>query len=215
MNNSYYLNPKNYIEGIQRNKKYMSKLIGISGFARSGKDTFYERSKLLLEKHGKKAVRVAFADALKEECDELLSKYTNLSAFTEKDSEKEIVRPLLVTYGTQIRRKLNENCWIEKIQPQVIEYLKSDYYVFVTDVRFKNEAKWIQLNRGILVNIARENIKPANHEEHRQLHLMKGLINYDLFWPTYGKDQLSSCDEHILPLFNHLLKEQETLEEVL
>jgi hypothetical protein len=193
----------------------MSKLIGVSGFARSGKDTFYQRSKLLLEKHGKKAVRVAFADALKEECDELLGKYTNLSAFTEEDSQKEIVRPLLVTYGTQIRRKLNENCWIEKVQPQVIEYLKSDYYVFVTDVRFKNEAQWIQLNGGILVNVARENIKPANHEEHRQLHLMKPLINYDLFWPTYGDSEINSCDDHIFPLYNHLLKSDEVVKEVL
>lgn len=193
----------------------MSKLIGVSGFARSGKDTFFERSKLLLEERGKKAVRVAFADALKSECDELLSKYTNLSAFTEEDSEKEIVRPLLVTYGTQIRRKLNENCWIEKVQPQVIDYLKSDYYVFVTDVRFKNEAQWITMNGGILVNVARENIQPANHEERRQLHLMKGLINYDIFWPTYGSEQIASCDEHVLPLFQHLLKEEEAIEEVL
>ena len=193
----------------------MNKLIGISGFARSGKDTFFERSKLLLEKHGKKAIRVAFADALKSECDELLSKYTKLSAFTEKDEEKEIVRPLLVTYGTQIRRKLNENCWIEKVQPQVIEYLKSDYYVFVTDVRFKNEAQWITMNGGILVNVAREGIKPANHEEHKQMHLMKGFINYDVFWPTYGSDKISTCDEHVFPLFNHLLKSEQTVEEVL
>jgi hypothetical protein len=212
---NYYFNPKKYIEGIQRNKNYMSKLIGVSGFARSGKDTFFERSKLLLEEHGKKAVRVAFADALKSECDELLSKYTNLSAFTEEDSEKEIVRPLLVTYGTQIRRKLNENCWIEKVQPQVIDYLKSDYYVFVTDVRFKNEAKWITMNGGILVNVARENIQPANHEERRQLHLMKSLINYDIFWPTYGSDEIVSCDEHVAPLFKHLLEQEKTVEEVL
>tara|TARA_B100002019_G_scaffold86192_1_gene74687 strand:- start:6268 stop:6915 length:648 start_codon:yes stop_codon:yes gene_type:complete len=215
MSKNYYFNPKKYTEGIERNKNYMSKLIGVSGFARSGKDTFFERSKLLLEKHGKKAVRVAFADALKSECDELLSKYTNLSAFTEEDSEKEIVRPLLVTYGTQIRRKLNENCWIEKVQPQVIEYLKSDYYVFVTDVRFKNEAKWINMNGGILVNISREGIKPANHEEHRQLHLMKGMINYDLYWPTYGSNDIAACDEHVFPLFNHLLKPEEKFEEVL
>lgn len=212
---NYYFNPKKYIEGIERNKNYMSKLIGVSGFARSGKDTFFERSKLLLEEHGKKAVRVAFADALKSECDELLSKYTNLSAFTEEDSEKEIVRPLLVTYGTEIRRKLNENCWIEKVQPQVIDYLKSDYYVFVTDVRFKNEAKWITMNGGILVNVSRENIQPANHEERRQLHLMKGLINYDIFWPTYGSEEIASCDEHVAPLFKHLLAQEETVEEVL
>jgi hypothetical protein len=193
----------------------MSQLIGVSGFARSGKDTFFERSKLLLEKHGKKAVRVAFADALKGECDELLSKYTGISAFTEEDKEKELIRPLLVTYGTNIRRELDQNCWIEKIQPEVVEYLKSDYYVFVTDVRFKNEAQWITINGGILVNVARENVKPANHEEHKQAHLMKGFISYDVFWPTYGSDSIDKCDDHVFPLFNHLLKQKGNVEEVL
>ena len=193
----------------------MSCLIGVSGFARSGKDTFYERSKLLLEKHGKKTVRVAFADALKSECDELLSKYTNISAFTEEDKDKELIRPLLVTYGTHIRRALNENCWIEKVQPQVIEYLKSDCYVFVTDVRFKNEAQWITMNGGLLVNVAREGIKPANHDEHKQAHHMKSFINYDVFWPTYGAEEIDKCDDHVFPLFNHLLKEKSPAEEVL
>ena len=72
----------------------MIKLIGVSGFARSGKDTFFERSKLLLEKNGKKAVRVAFADALKSECDELLSKYTGISAFTEENKDKELIQKM-------------------------------------------------------------------------------------------------------------------------
>ena len=93
-----------------------SKFIGISGFARSGKDTFYERCKIHLEKEGKKVCRFAFADALKSECDELLSKYTDISAFTENKTEKETVRPLLVSWGTQIRRELDQNCWIKKIK---------------------------------------------------------------------------------------------------
>ena len=192
----------------------MSYLIGVSGFARSGKDTFYQRAKILLEKHGKKAVRVAFADALKSECDELLSKYTGISAFTEENKDKELIRPLLVTYGTNIRRALNENCWIEKVQPQVIEYLKSGYFVFVTDVRFKNEAQWIKMNGGTLINVSRENVKPANHEEHKQLHLMKGFIDYDVFWPTYGEDEIEKCDDHTFPLFNHLLQDEEKIKEV-
>lgn len=192
----------------------MIKLIGVSGFARSGKDTFFERSKLLLEKNGKKAVRVAFADALKSECDELLSKYTGISAFTEEDKDKELIRPLLVTYGTHIRRALNQNCWIEKVQPQVIEYLNSDHYVFVTDVRFKNEAQWIKMNGGIVVNVSREGVKPANHEEHKQYHRMKGIIGYNLFWPTYGAEDISKCDDHVFPLFSHLLEQEETESEI-
>ena len=121
----------------------MSKLIGISGFARSGKDTFYQRGKIALEKEGYKACRFAFADALKYEIDEILAKYTEISAFTENKTEKELIRPLLVTWGTDIRRKIDENCWIKKIQSDVEKKIKEGYYVFVTNVRYKNEAEHI------------------------------------------------------------------------
>ena len=85
------------------------RLVGISGLARSGKDSIYLKCEPILKNMGYSVKRVAFADCLKSECDELLSKYTGISAFTENTEEKEIIRPLLVTYGTHIRRKLNKN----------------------------------------------------------------------------------------------------------
>jgi hypothetical protein len=184
----------------------MSQLIGISGFARSGKDTAFERSKLMLAKEGKEAVRFAFADALKSEVDKLLLEHAGISAFTENKKDKELIRPLLVTYGTEIRRKLDPNCWIKKIQQDVVDQLNLGKYVFVTDVRFQNEAEWIRLNGGFLLNISRSGASPANHEEHRQYHRMKKLISYNIMWDTYGDDNLDQCDEHILPFLSHLIK---------
>jgi len=179
-------------------------LIGLSGFARSGKDTFYQRSHAFLNKAKKKSCRFAFADALKEECDELLSKYTSISAFTENNKDKELIRPLLVTYGTEIRRKLDPNCWIKKIQDRVISKLDEGYYVFVTDVRFKNEAEWIRINGGTLINIARSGCPPANHEEHKQYHFMKAFYNYHVAWDTFGEDEIEKCDEYVIPFLNQL-----------
>jgi len=179
-------------------------LIGVSGFARSGKDTFYERSALILNKAKKKSTRFAFADALKEECNEILEKYTNISAFTENNEEKALIRPLLVTYGTEIRRKLDPNCWIKKIQDRVIDKLNEGFTVFITDVRFKNEAEWIRMNGGTLVNISRSGCPPANHEEHRQYHFMKAFYNYHISWETYGDNNLEKCDEHVIPFLNQL-----------
>lgn len=187
-------------------------LIGITGYARSGKDTLYERSKLLLEKEGKKACRFAFADALKEECDDFLKNNTGISAFTEDSKEKEIIRPFLVTYGTEIRRKLDENCWLKKIQEGVVDQLNKGYYVFVTDVRFKNEAKWVSINGGIITHVSRTGVKPANHEEHRQHHFYKPLINYHITWDSFGSDHLDKCDEHVLPLLNHIIKQSPSVE---
>ena len=184
----------------------MRKLIGITGYARSGKDTFYERCALHLNKEGKSSHRIAFADALKDELNPLLSKYAGISAFTEDNAEKEIIRPLLVTYGTEIRRHLNQNCWIEKVQPQVIDHLSQNEFVFVTDVRFENEAQWIKMNNGILIHVSREGIGPANHEEHRQYVKMKKHIHFNLHWPTFGVEDINKADEYVLPALSALLK---------
>ncbi len=188
----------------------MNKLIGISGFARSGKDTFYQRCKEILSPLGEQAKRYSFADALKQELDEILIKYTGISAFTEKTSEKEIIRPLLVTYGTDIRRKLNQNCWIEKINFGVEFNLKSNNFVFITDVRFLNEAEWIKNRGGILVNINRQGIGPANEGEQEQYDLFKNLIDYKINWPTFGEKDIARCDDIILA--SELLKKLNVLQ---
>ena len=95
------------------------KLIGICGLARCGKDSLFNLSKPFFDSAGKKYKRYAFADSLKQEADELLSKYVGISAFTEDTSQKQIIRPFLVTYGTHVRRKLNKNCWVDKIKDDV------------------------------------------------------------------------------------------------
>ena len=193
----------------------MGKLIGISGFARSGKDTFYQRSKIALEKEDYKACRFAFADALKSECNEILSKYTEISAFTENKTEKKLVRPLLVEYG-MMRRSIDENCWIKKIQPEVEKKVNEGYYVFITDVRFKNEADWIVANDGILINLTRHEIGPANHEEHKQLHRMRELISHKIYWETFGENDLDKCDEYIIPFLSQVItKEQSKVQQLI
>ncbi|MBT7438095.1 MAG: hypothetical protein HN786_05680 [Cellvibrionales bacterium] len=175
-----------------------NKLIGISGFARSGKDTFYQCCKEVITDSSDSVVRYSFADALKEELDDLLLKHTGISAFATKDSEKKIIRPLLVTYGTEIRRKLNPNCWIDKINFGVDYNLQNDKYVFITDVRFLNEAQWVKSKGGVLINMHREGIGPANKDESEQYELFKSLIDYKISWPTFDKDFPSKCAGHIL-----------------
>ena len=99
------------------------KLIGISGLARSGKDTLFELLSSKLNKEKVSSKRLAFADELKEECDDFLRSNIGISAFTEDNSEKEIIRPFLVCYGSKIRRRLNKNCWIERLSNKLIRIL--------------------------------------------------------------------------------------------
>lgn len=185
------------------------KIIGLTGFARSGKDTFQIRSKSLLKRINKNFIchRYAFADSLKEECDDFLIKNMGISSFTECTSEKNIIRPFLVTYGTHLRRKMDPECWIKKVKPLIgsIDCLtgKSDF-IFITDVRFKNEAEWIKSTGGDLINISREGYGPANPEEDEQSLLISPLVDYKVHWPTFGEEDINKCDDLILPILKKI-----------
>ena len=181
----------------------MSRLIGLTGFARSGKDTFFLRASNYLTIQGYKSCRLAFADVLKKECDSLLMTHAGISAFTSVPAEKELIRPLLVTYGTHIRRKLDPDCWINEIKDDVSKNIKEGNYVFITDVRFANEARWIQSQGGLIFNIEREGIGPANKEELEQSKLIKMTLNARVKWPTFGSDKISLCDSYIKNLMDH------------
>lgn len=175
----------------------MSRLIGLTGFARCGKDTFFLRAARLLHNLGFEVDRFAFADVLKSECDPLLRLHTGISAFTSHAEEKELIRPLLVTYGTNIRRKLNPNCWIDQIKAEVSEKLSLGHYVFITDVRFYNEAEWIKSEGGSIFNIKRDGFGPANPDEQEQSKLIKFLIDVKISWPSFGSQNLSECDYYV------------------
>jgi hypothetical protein len=184
----------------------MKKLIGITGFARSGKDTVFKTAAEILSKEGQSSYRVAFADALKNELNKLLHENTGISAFTEDNVDKELIRPLLVTYGTHIRRHLNPNCWIEKVQPIVIHQLNQGDFVFVTDVRYENEAQWIKINGGTLINVVRQGIQPANHEEHKNSIKIKPHIDYHVKWPTIGEGNEKDYQDYVAPVMAHIIQ---------
>lgn len=161
------------------------KLIGICGLARCGKDSFFNMSSNFLNKKGLKTKRFAFADSLKEECDEILSKYVGISAFTESNDEKQIIRPLLVTYGTHIRRKLNQNCWIDKIHNEVKKDLSDNKIVFITDVRFENEINWIHQLNGASIHITREGNVAPNEDERINDPILKNKSTARLNWKDF------------------------------
>tara|TARA_R110000824_G_C15110212_1_gene667060 strand:+ start:321 stop:926 length:606 start_codon:yes stop_codon:yes gene_type:complete len=178
------------------------RLIGLTGFARSGKDTFYNRSKIFLSNKGLKSSRFAFADVLKSECDLILKRHLNISAFTEDSLEKELIRPLLVTWGTEIRRKIDPFCWINAISSPIEERIASGEYVFITDVRFKNEVEWIKSQGGLIFNIKKEGGFPANKDELDQSKLIKPLTDINVLWPQFSGDQIQLCDPYVSRVLN-------------
>lgn len=178
----------------------MNNIIGVTGFARSGKDTFYQQSSKILSKA--KCFRYAFADALKEESDEFLKKHVGISAFTEDPEDKELIRPFLVTYGTELRRKLDPSCWISKVESMIEKNHNnsSENFIFITDVRFENEAQWVKSIGGAIVNVTREGIKPANQDEHIQSALIAKYVDLHIMWPTYKPGSMSQSHSLLFPV---------------
>jgi hypothetical protein len=178
------------------------KVVGICGLARCGKDSLFSMCENRLKDMGVNSVRFAFADSLKEECNEILEKYVGISAFTEVTAEKEIIRPLLVTYGTHIRRKMNPNCWIDKIQDKVIDNIKNKNIVFVTDVRFENEIDWIHQIGGESVHITREGIVAPNQEELENDPVLRNKSSHRIEW----KDFKQEPEEYISNIVDQVLQ---------
>lgn len=151
-------------------------LIGLNGFARSGKD---EAAKALVNKG---FTRVAFADNIRKalyamdphiplvNTESELHSIGNRAQYVEQlsyivddigwDDAKSTypeVRRLLQRMGTEGGREvLGEDVWVESALANTV----GD--VVVTDVRFKNEADYIKSRGGIVVKITRDGVGPVN-----------------------------------------------------
>lgn len=136
-------------------------VIGVGGLARSGKDTFAKIAKKILKANGYSSIKLAFADALKEEIDPFLIEYYGISAWTENTEEKNIIRPLLVAHGCQKRVQTNGTYWIEKIQHALDTIHFGEDVVFVSDCRFPNEADWVHENGGWFVHVKKYSMQDA------------------------------------------------------
>lgn len=169
--------------------KHDFNIISISGNARSGKDTLAKNMSSILEEVGIKTKIVSFANELKESVNEFLLEQTGISAFTEDDEEKKIIRPFLVCWGTDVIRKIDDNTWINKLE----ENLCSDSVNIITDLRFENELKWIQENKGLSVFIERDGVEPANEYEKTNNLLLKESVDLNF---TFGNFE----DKNILRL---------------
>lgn len=141
------------------------KVIGISAVARAGKDTFAGILIKQLELSGKRVKRVALADPLKLFCDDFCRRNLGISAFTQDNAEKLLIRPLLVWFGDAKRKQTNGRFWIDQANQAVREAgmwsdcCKPYDYVVVTDVRYDHydhdEASWIKdEKKGVLIHLS-------------------------------------------------------------
>ena len=151
------------------------KVLVLSGYARSGKDSLYDG----LRSNDERFERIAFADALKDDIDPFLRQHVGISAWTTDNGEKAIIRPMLVAYG-EAMRAVNADYWLNKGLDKVDEY-SGRVYVF-TDARYENEIFGIQKRFPTVsktIRIKREGNSPANNEEIVSFALIDSNIEFD------------------------------------
>ena len=137
-----------------------TRVIGITGFARHGKDTV---GSLLVEEYG--FTKVAFADALRSMALAInpyvsggnirLNHWVDNLGWDEAKKDHEI-RRLLQAIGTEgVRGHLGDDAWIRAAKRTIDQV---DGPVVITDVRFPNEADAVHEWYGDLWRVARVNV---------------------------------------------------------
>jgi hypothetical protein len=160
-------------------------IIGIAGPARSGKDTLCNQFLEIFQEMNIKAKRSALAYQLKLESKDFIFNTLGIDVFTEKTEEKNIIRPFLVTWGTHVRRKLDPDIWIKKIQDSIEE----NSILIVPDIRFKNEFDWVKNNNGYMffvdrINENRELVPDANQDEAENNTFLRESSDHSFVWCT-------------------------------
>ncbi len=160
-------------------------IIGISGPARSGKDTLADHLHKILTESGIKCEKTSFAKQLRLECQDFVKNTIGIDVFTENEEEKKIIRPFLVTWGTHVRRKLDRDVWVKAVEKN----LNENAVTIVSDVRFDNELEWIQKNNGYCIFVDRvlQNgtlVQPANEDEAKNTIPLREKTDHFFVWNT-------------------------------
>lgn len=152
-------------------------IIGLSGYARSGKDTIAE---ILIMNYGFR--RLAFADNIRKAIkvlDPILDNGKRVNEMVsevgwEKAKAQTEMRRLLQVFGTEVGREMfGEDFWVEQVFNEIINDYTYENFV-ITDVRYPNEADFIRDRGGEIWRITRSDINAIN--SHSSEHAMD---NYD------------------------------------
>ena len=170
-------------------------LIGIMGLQGSGKDTLYKELERLMTPH--RVVRLAFADALKEEVARACG--TTVEFINE---HKKHFRLIMQGWGTNFRRELfGDEYWIKQwmIRANSVSMSKNTYCMIVTDVRFLNEAQCIKDLGGRLIRIYRN---AAVQDDAHQSETEMQDIQPDFMIANHGN--IEELQKNTITLLNQL-----------
>lgn len=168
-------------------------MIGITGVARSGKDTFYSILKRYLKEKNLESQRIALADELKKELGDFVDKKFKIDLNKCDGSDKELIRPLMVAYGKCRRVQTQGKYWTSLVDSKVKELKKNNIIPIITDIRYieykEDEYAWLKSHNGILIHLSRKLddgslVQPANIEEKSNDNKLKAVADLSICWET-------------------------------
>lgn len=113
-------------------------IVGVSGFARSGKNTLCDILNNFCKSKGLESKVFSFAFALRQDLNSFCTEKFGISAFTETSEEKNKIRPLLISYGEVQRNLSSGTYWLSKLKPEINNFFKNGGSVaLISDLRFK------------------------------------------------------------------------------
>ncbi len=177
-------------------------LIGISGAARSGKDTLCRALIREFKKINLIAIRKSIAgDTVKKDLQELLMQKLNIDSFTENTDEKTLLRPILVEYGKLMRNTSQGRYFIDNF-----EYSKNNINI-IPDIRYaeykRDELSWLKdESKGVLIFLEREEISDANETEKINNKIIRNFADHYIRW-----GRLDENDEKEKTLINSYARE--------
>lgn len=162
-------------------------ILGISGAARSGKDTlcqalikFFKTKNIIAER------RSLAGDTIKNDLKRLIKLKANIDTFTEDSYKKNIIRPLLVEYGKLMRNQTKGRYFIERFKNEHNKIL------IIPDIRYaeydEDELHWIKNEEnGFLIFITHEYVSDANETEKNNNKIIKKQSDFHLKWSTLNE----------------------------
>tara|TARA_Y100001973_G_C5196436_1_gene334568 strand:+ start:1109 stop:1690 length:582 start_codon:yes stop_codon:yes gene_type:complete len=187
-------------------------IIGISGKARTGKDTCAKFIVMAAHQHKDECSRFysyEFARPIKEAC-RIIFGWDDRHLYGDL---KEVVdlrfgitpRRAMQTLGTEWGRDMiNEEIWIKRAN---VEHNQKGNVV-ISDVRFKNEVKFIHENGGFIIDLHRKNVDRINGIENHgsETGVSEFLGPNDVYVDNDGS--FEELQEKITSIFNqhHFMK---------
>ena len=171
-------------------------MIGISGLARSGKDTLARGLAESISRDWGVDVKIlSFANEIKWQMKDVIQNNYGISAYTEETSEKKIIRDLLVSHGESMKKMYGKTIWADLVLNK-FKKSKEKFFPIISDVRFDFEAERVKEEGGAIIHISKIGNEPPNEIEAQNNPLVRKVSDIKHSWPEYGENKIDECKNH-------------------